>query len=98
MSNNDKHQVGRELLSDLHWKVIQELDRCPKTPSGIIKFHYIYLTTSLILHLTKKDTRTIIRYLVEAGVAELVPYHGIRLKTCANEERDDKKESSSNRI
>lgn len=48
--------------------------------NGIIPFPEIYQTLTTMLHLGKEDAIKVFDELKEAGLLEIVPFHGIRIK------------------
>jgi len=47
--------------------------------NGIIPFPQVYHTLSTMFHLSKDDSVGVVEELKEAGLLEVVPYHGIRI-------------------
>lgn len=45
----------------------------------IVPFPQIHHTLSTMFHLSKQDSKKVLYELKEAGLLEIVPYHGIRL-------------------
>jgi hypothetical protein len=66
-------------LSVVHRKALHYLRRCPKTPSGIVRFPEVFRTLSWLLHLNRGEARELLKELVALGVVELVPFHGVRI-------------------
>ena len=65
--------------SVVHRKALQELSK-KRSKNGLIRFSEVNHLLSWLFHLNKKETREFLKEMERAGLIEIVPHNGVRIK------------------
>lgn len=73
------HESGPPSIA--HKKALQLIgSHATPSRSGIIGFKDVFKVLGWLYHLTRNESKTLIKEMEAAGLVEFVPFHGVRIK------------------